>query len=336
VVSNLANVTILARAWSDLRFVRLARFLELGHAADALARCARLWAYQTSLFTPAAPTYAVDADTIEDAIGVQGAAGALVRADLAEEVPGPDGRTIYRVKGTAGMIEWLANRRRSAPLGAAARKRGNTTHPPGMPAGQPDGSTPVNGIAHHNPHPGGMPPGQPAGAPHGQPPGLPSDLPEDPDQNINTRARERHPAAGGIARRVWDYGARIRSELVAANLQVPPWSVMVGTEHAGWIALLDRVCERLVGSTSSEAERVCRNRVDVAAAKARLDGEGNWFASTSMFTAKSFAMFADLDPAQFARRAPRKRGAGELIGAADPRSDHPDSESLIPCSELFR
>jgi hypothetical protein len=150
----------------------------------------------------------------------------------------------------------------------------------------------------------------------------------------HTRARERHPAAGGVARSVWNYGAQVRAELAAANVDVAAWPLMPGTEHAGWIALLDRVGERLVGADVAKAEQVCRNRIDVAAAKARGEGDGNWFASTSLFTRKSFDAFAELDPKQFVRKPARKRSGTEAIGAAPPRMDHPDGDRLIPISEL--
>ena len=158
---------------------------------------------------------------------------------------------------------------------------------------------------------------------------------EPEDRKIQTRARERHPAAGGIASRTWEYGAKLRADLAAANVTVPPWALQHGSEHSGWTALLDRVCELLVGSTPEEAERVCRNRIDVAAAKARLDGEGHWFSNTSLFTRNSFEHWAHQDVKQFlARKAPRKRAAGELIGSADPRTDHPVGDRPIPFTEL--
>lgn len=152
---------------------------------------------------------------------------------------------------------------------------------------------------------------------------------------IHTRARERHPAAGGIARRTWDYGAKIRIELTASNVAaVPPWAITVGSEHSGWIALLDRVGELLVANTAEVTEALCRNRIDVAAAKARADGEGNWFASTSLFTRNSFEHWAHQDPKSFSRKPAKKRAAGDLIGSASPRTDHPVSTTLIPISEL--
>ena len=152
-------------------------------------------------------------------------------------------------------------------------------------------------------------------------------------KEIHTRVRERHPDAGGIGRRVWDYGAKVRGELAAENAPVPPWPIMHGTEHSGWIALLDSIGELLIGSTAEKAEQVCRNRIDVAAAKVRDDGEGQWFASTSLFTRNSFEHWSALDPKQFARKPAKKRATGDLIGPAPPRRDH-EAGPLTPVKEL--
>jgi hypothetical protein len=98
-----APVRIEARAWSDLRFATLARLLGLVDADHALIKVARLWSWQTEHFAPDAPTYEVDADTIESVLGPGGPA-ALVRAKLADETP-----TGYRMRGTEGQIEWCDN-----------------------------------------------------------------------------------------------------------------------------------------------------------------------------------------------------------------------------------
>lgn len=154
------------------------------------------------------------------------------------------------------------------------------------------------------------------------------------DLDTHTRARERHPAAGGIGRRVWDQGAKVRAELVAENVQVPPWPSQFGSDHSGWTALLDRVCEQLVGSTPELAEQVCMNRIAVAKAKAIKDGDGNWFACTSLFTRNSFETFASLDPKQFSRKPPKQqRSAGGTIGSATPRTDHGDA--MRPAREVI-
>lgn len=131
-----APVRIEAEAWTDLRFATLARLLGLADANHALIRTARLWSWQAEHFTPEAPTYVVDLDTIESALGAGGAAAALVRSRLAEEVP--DG---FRIRGARGRIEWLHQRREAARAGGEAtrRKHGYTEEPLGPPVARPSG-----------------------------------------------------------------------------------------------------------------------------------------------------------------------------------------------------
>lgn len=126
-----APVRIEAEAWTDLRFATLARILGLADADHALIRTARIWSWQAEHYTPEAPTYVVDLDTIESALGTGGAA-ALVRARLAEEVP--DG---YRIRGALGRIEWLYQKRQAARAGGEAtrRKHGHKDRPHGQPSG---------------------------------------------------------------------------------------------------------------------------------------------------------------------------------------------------------
>jgi hypothetical protein len=115
---TLARISIEAGAWTDPRFAMLARYLGLADAEHALIRCARVWAWQTERFTPDAPTYVVTAELLETLMG-PGSPAALVRAGLAEELP--EG---FRIRGSEGRIEWLANRRRSAVMGGRARQVG--------------------------------------------------------------------------------------------------------------------------------------------------------------------------------------------------------------------
>jgi hypothetical protein len=115
---TLARISIEAGAWTDPRFAMLARYLGLADAEHALIRCARVWAWQTERFTPDVPTYVVTAELLETLMG-PGSPAALVRAGLAEELP--DG---FRIRGSEGRIEWLANRRRSAVMGGRARQVG--------------------------------------------------------------------------------------------------------------------------------------------------------------------------------------------------------------------
>jgi hypothetical protein len=302
-----APVRIDAAAWGDLRFATLARLCGLADAEHALIKCARIWSWQTEHYTPDQPTYVIDPEIVESVLG-DGGAAAMVRARLAEE--GPDG---LRIRGAEGRIEWLWKSRNNSARGGEATKR-----------------------KHENKEgPRGLPPARPETRPETQPQTGPLSLSPDPDlPEIHTHARARHPAAGGIAKRTWDYGAKVRAELSAANVQVPPWALTVGSEHSGWVALLDRICELLVDSTAEQAEQVCRNRIDVAAAKARADGDGQWFASTSLFTRKSFDTWAQLDPKQFARNQSGKR-AQPAYGASKPRTEHPEQPALRPASEVL-
>lgn len=307
-----APVRIEACAWGDLRFATLARLCGFADAEHALIKCSKIWSWQTEHYTPDAPTYVVDAEIIESAIGELGAER-MVRARLAEATP--DG---FRIKGSVDRIEWLWKSRKASAAGGEATKRKyeNKRGPGGLASAQPEAEP----------------------SPRLTPGPLSPDLPPDPSSQItHTRVRERHPLAGSIARKVWDYGVKVRTELHASKVIVPPWALDHGSDHSGWTALLDRICERLVTHQPDEVEALCRNRIDVAAAKARKDGEGHWFANTSLFTRNSFEHWASQDPAQFTRKPAKPatgRAPGALIGAADPRADHPEGERLLDFNEF--
>lgn len=307
-----APVRIDASAWGDLRFATLARLCGFADADHALIKCAKIWSWQTEHYTDESPTYVVEPDIVESALG-PGGADHLVRARLAEA--GPDG---LRIRGSKGRIEWLWKTRAASKRGGEAtrRKHADKEGPSGQPAARP--------MARPEPGPKGGP--------------LTPDLsPDRSDQNTHTRARERHPDTGRIARLAWDLGAKLCGELKHAKVAgIPPWPLMHDADHPGWVALLDRVGELLIAESVADAERIAINRVNVAAAKAKNDGEGQWFASTSMFTRNSFEHWARLDPNAFDRKTQRAgpRRAGDLIGAATPRTDHPEGTALIPISDL--
>lgn len=128
-----APVRIEAEAWSDLRFATLARILGFADLDHALIKVSRIWSWQTEHYTPDAPTYVVDADLIDSALGT-GGAQAMVRSRLAEEEPGG-----FRVRGSKGRIEWLWQRRQASRAGGEARKRSarNESQPGGSPPGKP-------------------------------------------------------------------------------------------------------------------------------------------------------------------------------------------------------
>ncbi len=158
------------------------------------------------------------------------------------------------------------------------------------------------------------------------------------DLDTHTRVRERPAGAGLIARNVWGHGVKAANALIAAKIRVVAWPIMPDASHSAWTALLDRVCELLVTEPSAEAaEAVAMNRVDVAAAKAKAEpNDAQWFTPNAMFTRNSFDTWARLDPAQFARKPAKKRAEGAAIGAASPRSDHPDNPTPVSFSEFNR
>lgn len=308
-----APVRIEACAWGDLRFATLARLCGFADAEHALIKVSKIWSWQTEHYTPDAPTYVVDAEIIESALGELGAER-MVRARLAEATP--DG---FRIKGSEGRIEWLFKSRRASAAGGEATRRKHANK------GRPDGLAPAQAEATPHAEPRtGLTPGA-----------LSLSLsPDRSDSETHTRVRERHPDAGRIARRVWDHGAKVRIELTALKLQVQPWSVMPDAGHPGWIALLDRICELLVERGADEAERIALNRIDVALAKAKSDGDAQWFAPLAMFTRNSFETWAHLTIEQVGRKPAKKREAGALIGAAPPRTDHPESTTPIAIRDL--
>lgn len=128
-----APVRIEASAWGDLRFATLARLCGLADAEHALIKVAKVWSWQTEHYTPDAPTYEVDLEIVESALG-PGGAGHLVRARLAEEGPGG-----LRIKGSVGRIEWLWKKRQASARGGEAtkRKHEDKRRPSGPPVAEP-------------------------------------------------------------------------------------------------------------------------------------------------------------------------------------------------------
>lgn len=133
-----APVRIEARAWNDIRFMTLARLLNLADSDHALIKVARLWSWQTEHYTADNPTYAIDRDTIESVLGPDGP-GALVRAKLADETPSG-----WRMRGTEGAIEWCADlsskRQRAGRARAESARRGQN----GRLLGKEDYSEPAH------------------------------------------------------------------------------------------------------------------------------------------------------------------------------------------------
>jgi hypothetical protein len=129
-----APVRIEAHAWGDLRFATLARLIGAAEADHALIKVAKIWSWQTEHYTPEAPTYWVEPDLVESALG-PGGADALVRSRLAEEGPGG-----LRPRGTRGRIEWLHQKRIASAKGGEAtrRKHAHKEWPSGLAGSGPE------------------------------------------------------------------------------------------------------------------------------------------------------------------------------------------------------
>ena len=117
-------------------------------------------------------------------------------------------------------------------------------------------------------------------------------------------ARERHPDVGRIASKVWNHAGVTGGQLKLSGLTVAPWPLTKQTGLA-WDDLCNRIGELLVDSTAAQAESVAINRVNVAVAKARADGDGSYFTPEAMFTERSFATWSRLTPEQVSRKQTR-------------------------------
>lgn len=221
-MTDIANVTVLTKAWTDLRFITLGRVLGIT-TGDALSRCMKLWGWQAANYSPERPTYVVDADTIESAFGVvpnaTGVAEALVRARLAEETP--DG---FRIRGTRddrgrSRIEWMYLNGINASKGGAAtkRKRAHGTAPGGVPVGEPSGGY---GEVDNKQEPVGTPPGEPTGAPTGKP--LDQDLYSDSDLDLDLSGElQRSPRSDdpGQSQALSDFKAKVDTNAKASKAE---------------------------------------------------------------------------------------------------------------------
>lgn len=121
-----AAVRIDSGAWDDWRFKALASLVGLADADHAIAKMAKVWAWQTERYSPESPTYVVSALLVETLVA-PGAAAAVVRVELAEEVP--EG---LRIRGAMGRIEWKWKTLQKARNGGAATSRKWASKPPGV------------------------------------------------------------------------------------------------------------------------------------------------------------------------------------------------------------
>lgn len=106
-----APVRIEKDAWDDPRYTLLAGYCGYARPRFALVQCAWVWSYCTEKGSDVHDAAIIDAHVQEP-----GFAAKMVKAKLAEKVAGG-----VRIKGTAGRIEWLQQRRASAALGGKAK-----------------------------------------------------------------------------------------------------------------------------------------------------------------------------------------------------------------------
>jgi hypothetical protein len=348
-----ARTTIEAKAWTDIRFATLARLLELADADHAIIRTARLWSWQTEHYTPEAPTYVVDVDTIESTLGVVGAAAALVRARLAEETP--DG---YRICGTVGRIEWLWKKKQSSILGGEATKskHSNRSRPIGLPSGQPSGPPLAsNGEQDCETGPIGLPCGQTIGRPDGRLSSLLSGEELSPERAIppNTELAPTMPGLpepapppilpGSIAR------AEARRRLIGAAWQLAgdafrelgregidptapdAWSGMPSAGSEGMKRLMAVVDLLLVGDEpdADRALAVIANRIAVAKAEGRAKSPPTrrWMTPMAIWSSVAFENAATISPEQVHATTPAGQRAGPRR-SAERASDEPPRRQL--------
>jgi len=307
-----APVRIDAAAWGDLRFATLARLCGFADAEHALIKCAKIWSWQTEHYTDTSPTYVVDPDLVESALG-PGGADHLVRARLAEE--GPDG---LRIRGSKGRIEWLAQRRNASRRGGEAtkRKRADETWPDGLPTAQPEARPEVG------PNQG------------------PLTLSLPPDQRSDSPAPARVIGQGSSWQKRQDWWAcmrdahrRLRDRGILPNAPDLP-NQCAGVNEANMLA-----CERSLREAGDDAEtidRKMRHVVLVVEAECVRDNTLRYFKPALIWAPERFNRAVDTAIAEAAEpramRAGPKR-APTTLGSATPRTDHGDE--MRPASEVM-
>lgn len=315
-----APVRIDASAWGDLRFATLARLCGFADAEHALIKCAKIWSWQTEHYTEDSPTYVVDPDLVESALGPGGALH-LVRARLAEE--GPSG---LRIRGSTGRIEWLFKKRNASRSGGEATKRKHADER--GPAGLP------------------LAPVQAGPAPRPQTGPNPGPLSLPPDQISDTRPPRAivQPVTWAQRKAWWD-------AMLAAHDRLRRPSGLRGAIKPNTPDLAKHpneqmlaACERFLREGGYDADAIdakMRHVVLVHEAEAERLGHLDFFKPALIWDVSQpdrFPRKVDTPLEEAKRAGPKSRAgprrAGELIGAAPPRSDHPDNPNLIPISEL--
>lgn len=297
-----APVRIDASAWGDLRFATLARLCGFADAEHALIKCAKIWSWQTEHYTPAAPTYTVELDLVESALG-PGGAEHMVRARLAEA--GPDG---LRIRGSTGRIEWLWKKRQASKKGGDATK-GKHEHKIG-----PDGPAVAMPIAQPQPRPQTGP--------------LSPDLPLSGSLNSPSPAREVVQATGWQRRQdLWKcmLAAHRRLRDLGIEPNAPDFSGQcAGVNEANMLA-----CERSLrdaGYDDAAIDAKMRHVVLVVEAECARDRTLKYIKPALLWDPQRVNRAVDTSLEEARRTAaPRvgpqtaRRGA---IGSATPRSDH--------------
>lgn len=323
-----APVRIDASAWGDLRFATLARLCGFADAEHALIKCAKIWSWQTEHYTEDQPTYAVDSDIVESALGAGGAQH-LVRARLAEETP--DG---LRIRGAVGRIEWLWKSRKASKKGgdATKRKHSDKDGPDGLGSAGP--AAPKNG---------GLTPG-------------PLTLPPDPDLSLRRSGSSfpelLDPAIARVERvepapitplrlpvppahdpRVrlnsdaWIYAAkehqRLREEGIGRDA-MPFGALPFGAPARELAARTQELLARTDPPDFAATAAAHRHRVDVAAAEARREQHARWFVPTKLWDAQQFARALETTLS----------AAGQPRAPPPPRGSQPPSPSTPPPRRL--
>jgi hypothetical protein len=309
-----APVRIDASAWGDLRFATLARLCGFADAEHALIKVAKIWSWQTEHYTDEAPTYEVDLDTIESALG-EGSAINLIRARLAEE--GPLG---FRIKGSKGRIEWLWKSRNASRKGGEAtkRKHADKEGPLGPPAARPEA----------------MPQARPDTGPKTGP--LSPDLAPDPSiSNSHAPRAIVRSTRWELQKAWWTCMLEAHDRLRAKGIVKPNEDKLAANPHEAWLFACEKHL-RTGGYDDDGVDAKMRHVVLVCEAEAETLGHSDFFKPAIIWDTERKDRFprkvdTSIEQARAPRTAPTSRAgpraAGSAIGAADPRKDHPVSEA---------
>lgn len=118
-----ASVTIDRKAWGDVRFAVLAKFMGVDDPDVALVKMGRIWGYCTEEETKIVPVEFLEA--------ILGIPADRVAADLERSKLGDDlGDGTVRIRGCKGRTEWLAQKREAGKKGGEASAQARGKHKP--------------------------------------------------------------------------------------------------------------------------------------------------------------------------------------------------------------